>query len=216
MTKIIDSPRTLQEITDISVKNGTFKSLNLDEIKEMGHKLIADVGVYDVIRQECKDDFFYFVETVLNRVCPPNQTGTRAFDYIRARHFRWTQYLLENRTPPGADLLDIQRFGYFRPASNNPWRNKKLILQPRAHGKTTGGDAGENMWDLYKVPDLRILIISEVRTNAVKFLGMIKDLYVLIREAKNSKDPIPYYVMGDWVGPLWNRTHFHAYFVFIP
>ena len=203
--KIIDSHRTLQEITDISVKNGTFKSLDLDEIKQMGHKLIADVGVYDVIRQECRDDYFYFVETVLNRVCPPNQVGVKAFDYTRARHFRWMMHLLYNTTPSGSDFMDLQRFGKFLPSTQNPWRNKKLILMPRAHGKTSVGDVGLNMWELYKNPNLRILILSEVRTNAVKFLGMIKDLYMLIQEAKNSPDPIPYYVMGDWKGDLWNE-----------
>ena len=36
---MVDSKRTLQEITDISLQEGTFKSLNLDEIKQFGQKL---------------------------------------------------------------------------------------------------------------------------------------------------------------------------------
>jgi hypothetical protein len=197
--------REIQANVDVALREDTIQKFNFDEIAAFGHKVLSDVGIYDPVRDECKADFFYFVDTVLNRVCPANPFGVKPFSYIRAKHFRWMHNLLYNKIPAGEDLYDLLRFGEFHLATRNKWHDKKLILMPRAHGKTTGGDVGENMWDLYKNPNERILILSEIRTNAVKFLGMIKDIYMLIRDSRKTPNYIVYDIMGDWVGDMWNE-----------
>ena len=205
--------RELQQITDISLKNDTFKSLNLDDIKQMGRSILSEVGIYDVIRQECHDDFFYFIDTVLNKICGLDEkTGVRKFEYSRARHFRWMKYLIDGVYPPQAVFNDMYRFRSskdaphpFHVCTKNSWHNKKLMLLPRNHGKSRVGNIAYNMWRLYNNPNMRILILSETRQNAVDMLFMIKDLYVKIRDAKNGENFIAYHVMGDWVGDQWNE-----------
>ena len=205
--------RELQSVVDVSLKDNTFKTLNFDEIGKMGHDILSDVGVYDVIRKECKDDFFYFIETVLNKISGVDPaTGIRKFEYSRARHFRWMKYLIDSQVPPQAEFYDMYRFRSCKDAAhpfhlckNNSWHNKKLMLLPRNHGKSRIGNIAYNMWRLYKNPNMRILILSETRQNAVDMLFMIKDLYVKIRDSKNTEDFIAYYVMGDWVGDIWNE-----------
>ena len=203
--------REIQANVDISLEQNTQKSWNFKEISAYGRELIAKCGVYETIRKECRDDFFWFIESVLNYVAEPNAQGIRQFDYAKARHFRWMKYLIEGRYPPtGDELSEIERFGSksainFSLATKNSKHNKKLILLPRIHGKTTVGNFAYNMWRLFKNPDLRILILSETRQNAVDMLSVIKDLYLKIDDSKNNDKFMAYYIMGQWRGDLWNE-----------
>jgi len=155
----------------------------------------------DFLRAECKDDFFFFVDTVLNPVCPKNNFGVRAFDYSGARHFKQMYRLLT--AEPYFDLWD---YGIYSLATKNPRHNKKLCVVPRIHGKTTMITVAYTMWRLYKNPNLRVLIVNEIRENACDMLSMIKNLYVNIANSKDSANPVPYLIMGgSWIGDLWNE-----------
>lgn len=192
--------RELQVNIDESIKQNKQKSWDLQKITKFNRLDLSKVGIWDVTREECKHDFFYFIKTVLNAVSPPNEVGVRAFDYSEARHFKQMFRLIN-----GDPNFELSRFGTYSLATKNKKHNKKLGLLPRIHGKTTVGNVAYNMWRLYKNPNLRILIHSEVRENAVKMLGMVKHLYELIKESKNMEEFAPYAIMGDWVGKMWNE-----------
>lgn len=208
--------RQVQRVVDGALAAGEFAGLDLSELQRAGRQVLTEVGIYDVVREECRRDFFYFIEVVLNAVCPPNDIGVRAFDYSRARHFRWMKYLLDSTIPPQDEFYEMYRFRSSKEAhpklphpyhlcKGNQWHNKKLVLMPRNHGKSRVGNIAYVMWRLYKNPNMRVLILSEIRQNAVDMLTMIKDLYDMIRDTQNAKDFMPFYVMGDWHGPQWNE-----------
>lgn len=192
--------RELQVNIDESIKQDKQKSWDLQKITKFNRLDLSKVGIWDVAREECKHDFFYFIRTVLNPVSPPNEAGVRPFDYSDAEHFK-QMFRLINADPN----FTLSRFGTYTLATKNRKHNKKLGLLPRVHGKTTDGNVANDMWELYKNPNKRILIISEVRDNSIKMLGMIKALYEGILESKNTENFAPYAIMGDWVGKMWNE-----------
>ena len=92
----------------------------------------------------------------------------------------------------------LSDFGDYHLATSNPYHNRKLGLLPRYHGKSRVGTVAYCIWQLFRNPDLRILIISEIWDNARDMLGMIKDIYQDISETKDTELHYIYEIMGDW------------------
>lgn len=74
-------------------------------------------------------------------------------------------------------------------------RQETLDLCPRGSGKTRIGTIGYAAWRALQNPDLRILIVSDTDTHAVRFLGTIKSAF--------EQSPIVREAFGSLVGPKW-------------
>lgn len=160
----------------------------------------SNVEEWDSLIEECKNDFFRFVDLVLKPLCPGTEKDPGSFDLSDAEHFRQMLRLI-NADPN----FTLSRFGEYSLATENPKHNLKLGLLPRYHGKTRVGTVAYCMWRLLNNPNERILIISQTWDNARDMLMMIKDLYVKIRESQHNENAYIYCLMGDWVGSVWNE-----------
>jgi len=150
--------------------------------------------LYDTVIQECKDDFFFFINWILKPV--------GEFSLSDARHFKQMYNLIKGEFKH----FDLGRFGYYRLATENDRHNKKLGILPRIHGKTKVGTTAFSMWQLYKNPNLRIMIMSQTWQNARDMLDEIEKLYETIVATKNFNNSLPYWIMGgDWRGDPWNQ-----------
>lgn len=161
------------------------------------------MGVLNVIDEEAKKDFFYFIRHILLPIAP------KAFSMSEARHFHQMYNLINS----DFNSFNLYQFGTYKPASNNDLHNKKLCLVPRMHGKTRQFTEAYSMWLLYKNPDLRILIISQTWNNSRKMLLVIKQYYERIRQnAKdvNSPNRIPGLILGNWIGDVWNEDNVYV------
>jgi hypothetical protein len=174
--------------------------VGVSELARLGLEDLRGSGVVDFLREECRQDFFFFVRVVLNPLVPADEFGVRKFGWTGARHFRQMMRLIE-----GDAYFDLYDFGRYNLATKNPQHNRKMIIVPRIHGKSTVMDVAFLMWLLYKNPNLRILLGSEIWENARDMLRMIKTLYLKIRECQNTENVMIWLIMGDWIGDLWNE-----------
>jgi hypothetical protein len=181
-------PERNEVITKPTIVKPTMRDIAALKKVKLNH-----LDVYEKLRQAAREDFFFFVKHVLAPV------GN--FNLSDARHFKLMHDLLisEFRT------FDLHRWGSLMPAWENEQHNRKLGLLPRMHGKTKVGTIAMSMWLLYKNPNLRILVISSVWDNAKDMLGEVKELYVRIRDSKDSDNPVPYIICGDCIGEPWNE-----------
>lgn len=163
------------------------------------HKEMSNTDFIDVLREECKKDFFFFIKTVLQPLSPEK------FCLSEAKHFK-AMNCLWNADLEGFYKLGLSRFGTMRLATNNRHHNKKVVLLPRIHGKTQVGTVARDMWKLFKNPDKRILLTSGVWENSRTMLRQIKGLYFKAKETKyDPNNATPYWVLGDCIGDLWNE-----------
>lgn len=195
---VIDVPKCEEEKRADLKNYKKVKDWDMDLLNNI-HKEMSNTDFIDVLREECKKDFFFFIKTVLQPV------SSEKFCLSEAKHFKAMECLWN------ADLenfykLGLSRFGTMRLATNNPLHNKRVALLPRIHGKTQVGTVARDMWKLFKNPDKRILLISEVWENARGMLRQIKGLYFRIKETRyDPYNATPYWVMGDCIGDLWNE-----------
>lgn len=156
----------------------------------------------EVLRKECREDFFFFIKTVLKPVA--GVPGKNKFELSGAKHFKAMECLW-NADMEGFYKLGLSQFGTLK-LSKNKRHNKRVHLLPRIHGKTQVGTVAWLMWRLFKDPDLRILLMSQTWDNARAMLTLIKNYYIAIRETRlNPLNATPYWVLGDCVGNLWNE-----------
>ena len=160
----------------------------------------VEMDEMDILLEDCKNDFFRFIDVILKPLCPGSNKEPGSFDLSNAEHFRQMDRLIR-----GDPNFTLSRFGEYSLATENPKHNLKLGLLPRYHGKTRVGTVAYSMWRLLKNPNERILIISQTWDNSRDMLMMIKDLYLKIREAQNNENAYAYCLMGDWVGNIWNE-----------
>lgn len=73
---------------------------------------------------------------------------------------------------------------------------RKLVVMPRGTFKSSIGSVAYPIWLLIRNPNLRILIDSEVYSNSITYLRLIKNIVL--------SDPFRK-VCGDWEGPVWNE-----------
>lgn len=74
---------------------------------------------------------------------------------------------------------------------------RKLVVMPRGSLKSSVASVAYPIWILFRNPNARILIDSELYTNSKNFLREIK---------QHMQSPLMSYLFGSFIGDIWNES----------